>query len=226
MTKLFRFRAADFSDGRNTTPAVVAALAELSPSDGAKLAFEQGIYHFDTDGARERFCAVSNNNCGVKQIVFLLERMRNLTVDGGGSVFVFHGKAFPFAAVACKGLTLENIVFDRALPPVAELRFRDLTDDGFFMEIDRAKTPYRVENGDIVFPREGWELRSDERMMPLHKIEPFGVQYLFTAHCRDQRKNLPAPICDVSAEEADGESDSAIFRELRPGFGCGRASTG
>lgn len=28
MTKLFRFRAADFSDGRNTTPAVVAALAE------------------------------------------------------------------------------------------------------------------------------------------------------------------------------------------------------
>ena len=204
MTKLFRFRAADFSDGRNTTPAVVAALAELSPSDGAKLAFEQGIYHFDTDGARERFCAVSNNNCGVKQIVFLLERMRNLTVDGGGSVFVFHGKAFPFAAVACKGLTLENIVFDRALPPVAELRFRDLTDDGFFMEIDRAKTPYRVENGDIVFPREGWELRSDERMMPLHRIEPFGVQYLFTAHCRDQRKNLPAPICDVSAEEADG----------------------
>ena len=34
MTKLFRFRAADFSDGRNTTPAVVAALAELSPSGG------------------------------------------------------------------------------------------------------------------------------------------------------------------------------------------------
>ncbi len=197
-------RAADFAKGQNATPAVTEALKALGGTDGARLFFETGTYHFYADGATERLCAVSNNNRGIKHVVFPVQGMRNLTVDGGGSVFVFHGKAFPFAATDCRGLTLENMVFDRALPPVASLRFRDITEDGFFMEIDRSLTPYRVENGDLIFPREGWELRSDERMMPLHKIEPFGVQYLFTAHCRDQRENLPAPICDAYAEEADG----------------------
>ena len=211
MGKEIRLHASGFRAGENSTPAVAAALAELCTVDGARLVFEPGTYHFYPEGATERFCPVSNNNCGVKQVVFLLEQARGLTVDGGGSVFVFHGKAFPFAAVACHGLTLENMIFDRALPPVAELRFRELTDDGFFMELDRSKTPYRVENGDVVFLREGWELHSSERMLPLHQIAPFGVQYLFTAHCRDQRENLPAPLCDVSAEAAE---DGIRFRYL------------
>lgn len=204
MKKEIILRSADFADGKNATPAVVAALRELSLSEGTRLAFEKGTYHFYEDGAVKRTYAVSNNSYGEKSVVFHMDGIKALTVDGGGAELVFHGRAFPFIADGCRELTLCNMTLDRALPPVAELRFRDVCDEGFFIEIDKQKTPYTVENGDVVFHREGWELSSRERMLALHKIEPFAVQYLFTKNCTDMRENLPAPLMDAVAEEEEG----------------------
>lgn len=204
MEKKFVFHSEEFSNGKNATPAVTEALKQLEGADAARLVFEKGTYHFYEDGAVKRTYAVSNNSYGEKTVVFHMNGIKALTVDGGGAELVFHGRAFPFIADGCQGLTLCNMTLDRALPPVAELRFRDVCDEGFFVEIDKQKTPYTVENGDVIFHREGWELSSRERMLALHKIEPFAVQYLFTEHCADMRENLPAPLMDAVAKEEEG----------------------
>jgi hypothetical protein len=50
----------------------------------------------------------SNNQSGEKRVVFPLSGRRNVTIDGCGSTFVFHGRTFPFAATNGTGLTLRN----------------------------------------------------------------------------------------------------------------------
>ena len=80
----------------NATPAVAAALARLR--DGDTLRFADGEYHFYVKGAKNEFLASVGSSTGMKKVVFYLEGLKDVTIDGGGSRFFFHGNTFPFAA--------------------------------------------------------------------------------------------------------------------------------
>jgi hypothetical protein len=85
----------------NATPAVRAAVARLK--DGYTLRFAKGEYHFFEEGAKDRFLASVGSSTGMKKAVVHLEGLKDVTVDGGGSSFVFHGKTFPFIVERCDG---------------------------------------------------------------------------------------------------------------------------
>ena len=168
--------ARSVGDGNNATPAVIAALSKLE--NGGTLRFEKGEYHFYEEGTLKRFYAVSNNDAGEKSIVFPLIQKNDVTVDGGGSVFVFHGKIFPFVADACRGLTLKNMTVDRSQSTFVKMRIRDVDDTGFGLEIDDGAYPFRVEHGSLIFPREWGEFSGLERKYSLHSADRFRVRYL------------------------------------------------
>ena len=102
----------------NATPTVIEAVGTLRRAGGGTLLFEKGEYHFYDEGTEKIYYAVSNNATGEKHIVFPLQEMNHITVDGGNSSFVIHGKIFPFAIDHCQHVTVKNIYFDRSTSPM------------------------------------------------------------------------------------------------------------
>jgi hypothetical protein len=61
----------------------------------------KGTYHFRARYASTKYYSISNNDSGVKAIIFPLLGFDRLTIDGGGSDFLFHGEVLPFVVDGC-----------------------------------------------------------------------------------------------------------------------------
>ena len=216
-----------FKTSLNATPEVVQALNKLKAAGGGELHFETGEYHFYRDGVRKEFFAVSNNTANDKYIVFPILDMENITVDGHGSTFVFHEIVFPFMVSRSKQITIRNMTLDIGMSPLVNFKIHGISQDGFYMDIDREASPFFVENGSICFKRETGIWRGANHLLSIHAIGRHQVQYLATGECGSREfKNLPAPLmkCDAN-ETSDGiylkyRSDSPS----KCGFGDERVS--
>ena len=126
------------------------------------LRFEEGRYDFWPEGASRRDIFVSNTSseteCPSKEKVIglLLEDMSNLTIDGGGATFVFHGKMTMLAMLRCKGISLRNVRFDFERPGGSELTYERVTADSVYLRAHR-DTRYAVRSGRVVLYGEGWK---------------------------------------------------------------------
>lgn len=190
----------------NATPAVVKALAELKASGGGELQFETGEYHFYREGSAVEFFAVSNNSANDKYMAFPILGMANVTVDGHGSVFVFHEIVFPFMISESRNVTVKNLTCDLGTSPLVNFKVHDRTDDGFYMDIDRSESPFYVENGTVFLNRETGIWDGGKHLFSLHAVNRHQVQYLATGICADRDfPNLPAPLMKCHAiETPDG----------------------
>ena len=83
-----------------------------APVSGSNLVIPQGKYDFYPDGCTQRYCYFSNNDEGVKTIVFDLNDLADFTLDGSNSEFLFHGRISPIVATNCRNLTIKNITID------------------------------------------------------------------------------------------------------------------
>ena len=68
----------------DATPAVRSALASVHESRGRRLTFAPGRYDFWPDRAAEHLLFVSNNDSGLKRVVFPLLGFDDFEVDGQG----------------------------------------------------------------------------------------------------------------------------------------------
>ncbi len=140
---------------KDMTPFVRERL--LNGAEGDIIRFEPGEYHFYPDCAFEKYCYISNNRHGLKRIVFPLLGKKNVTLDGCGATFLFHGEVIPFAVEDSENITLKNFTVDWVRPFYSQGEVIRADEDGITVEIDRELYPYRVENNRIVFEGEGWE---------------------------------------------------------------------
>lgn len=88
------------------------------------LFFPKGEYHFYKENCPHRVVHTSNtNSCQYpdKTFGFLIENCQNLTVDGNGSIFIFHGNMQALTAINCKNVTFQNFTWDFAVPTTVEL---------------------------------------------------------------------------------------------------------
>jgi hypothetical protein len=138
------------ADGSDTTPSVRAALDEARRSKATKLTFPPGRYDFWPENAREQYLFISNNDEGLKRVIFPLTNMEGLEVDGGGATFIFHGPLVPFLIEDSKGVTLKNFSFDFSRPFHSEGRVLAVTGDHVDLEFSK-EFPYEIRNGVLVF---------------------------------------------------------------------------
>ena len=202
-SKTVYIRKQQGENSANMTPIVRNALSELRESRDGCLAFERGEYHFYEDGAYERFLAVSNNSYGVKHIAFPIFGYDGLTVDGGGTVFVFHGRVFPFAICDSKGVTLKRFASDRAYSPAAVFKVANKSELGFGLLTDKT-LKYRIDNNEVIFERESGGFSTHEQMLSLHSFEPWRVRYLFASPTCSPNRKLAAPFMLTTAEHMEG----------------------
>ncbi len=195
----------------NATPVVIDALAKIKAAGGGKLHFEKGEYHFYKEGTYKKFFAVSNNSACDKYMVFPIIDFENLHINGSGSVFVFHDVVFPFMVSHSKNVAIENIICDTGVSPLVEFTVGEKTEQGFYLDIDRNKSPFFVDKGSLCFQRESGVVSGKEELYPLHALGHHKVQFFATGACRADRSNLPVTClsCDIT------ETERGIFAAYR-----------
>ncbi len=116
--------------GEDSAPAIIKAVdkAKELAAEGKNvtIAFPKGRYDIYPDKAERRTLYVSNtvgtnSSYKDKKIGILLEDTKNITVDGQGSDFVFHGKMTTFAAINSQNVTFKNFSVDFQVPTVIDL---------------------------------------------------------------------------------------------------------
>ena len=116
--------------GEDSAPAIIKAVdkAKELAAEGKNvtIAFPKGRYDIYPDKAERRTLYVSNtvgtnSSYKDKKIGILLEDTKNITVDGQGSDFVFHGKMTTFAAINSRNVTFKNFSVDFQVPTVIDL---------------------------------------------------------------------------------------------------------
>ena len=106
--------------------------------DKPEIVFPKGIYHFTPE-----FKGISDR----KYAANIIKNVDNLTIDGGGSEFIFHGKTECFFISGCENFTIRNFSIDWDRPMVSQAEFVEVSDNAVRIMIDKKQYPYYVEDG-------------------------------------------------------------------------------
>ena len=183
---------ADKTGATDSAPAIVKAVAEAKKrSDAGEsvvLSFPNGRYDFYPEHAFSSELYISNTSSSyieefvTKKIAILIEDMKNVTVDGGGSLFMLHGRMGGFFAINSENVTFQSFTLDMQVPTIIDVTVEERT--GANSVIAHIPECYvyevRPEEKDIVFYGENspytgkpyWELKHS------------------TFHPRTQKRNL------------------------------------
>lgn len=137
-------------DGRDDTLAVRDAIEACRQRGASRLVFPKGAYDFYPDFAVDEHYFISNNDGGLKRIIFLIRELDGLVIDGQGSEFLFYGFVNPFVLDRAERVTLADFSIDFARPFHSEAIIVGQADDGLDVVI-KDGFPYEVNRGTLLF---------------------------------------------------------------------------
>lgn len=134
---------------------------ECKSSDKVILRFENGRYDFHSQQAQEKEYYVSNHDQGQpKKVAIVLEDWKNLTVEGNGAQFIFHGRLIPLALLRSDDCVLKDFSIDFENPQIAQIQVvKNDPAEGLTFKV-APWVNYRI-SADSVFETygEGWAAR-------------------------------------------------------------------
>ena len=146
---------------RDVCAAFRKGIDELRREGGGTLRFEKGEYHLDVSGAVPVSLHVSNHDQVPVHPVFLpLTNLVDVTVDGGGSRFVFHGRGMAALVMDTRNVTLRNFSVDWKRPWYSELRILGFENGKTLVWADPAQYPYELRDGHLFEVGEDWTARA------------------------------------------------------------------
>lgn len=122
-------------------------------------------YHFYYDKVFEKELYISNHDQhNPKKVAFYFENLENITLDGNGSRFVFHGTMIPFVLKNCKNVTLKNFSVDFQQPHLRQLTI---------LEVDKQNNTSIAE----IYPTGNYQIENDKLFLlgENYKIMPSWV---------------------------------------------------
>ncbi|MFI3318235.1 MAG: right-handed parallel beta-helix repeat-containing protein [Rikenellaceae bacterium] len=216
---------------KDATYAVYTSLKEAKESGApTTITFEKGTYHFYPEHAYETYCYMSNHGDFLSRIGFCLNDLENITIDGGGSDFIFHGVMIPFLVENAKNVVVKNLSIDFAEPFHSEgvIVANDPKNRTFDMTID-AQYPYEIRNGQLMFIRSFYEHNigqciyfDPETKHVAHNTGAYGVpgsvgkvktQYLPNKFVYEYEKDK----ADLDVRKV-GKEETTVVEQLKPGL--------
>lgn len=170
----------------DAVPAVKKAIAGCGNGESVTLVFPKGRYDFWWQQAEERNYFISNTSteteCAskLKKSGLLFEHKANITIEGNGSHFIFHGKMITFTFDHCSNITLQNVSMDFERPSMSEISLVSVSDSQVVADI-RRDSKYDIADNKIRFYGEGWTMKNyhailvkpQEGVMLYSSWEPF-----------------------------------------------------
>ena len=183
----------------NAVPVVIQALERCKKHEKSVLHFEKGRYDFYiTIGHTREYFESNTTNDAPKNLAILIEKCKNLTLEGNGAEFVFHGPIQPITIDNSENVKVQNVNIDWDIPLTAQARVLAASPKNIDFEIDTKQFPYEVADGRLQFVGEDW------------KAEPSGyMEYV-------AEKHLIAPQTG-DAGCIRGDRSKRSFEELKPG---------
>lgn len=141
----------------DATSSVYNVINKINKEEETTISFQKGIYHFYPEYAYEKYCYISNHNDVLARIAFMFKNKNNITIDGNGSTFIFHGRMIPFLMENCKNINVKNLSIDFSDSFHSESQITSHNSDGSFdMKISN-EYPYEIRNGQLVFVKPYYE---------------------------------------------------------------------
>lgn len=121
------------------------------------ISFEKDTYIFKGEYATQNYHYVTNNDHGIQDIIFKINKMENVIIDGNGSTFLFEGRISPFFIDYSKNITIKNLSIDYIRPMYSEGVILKADKNSVQVKIDKELYPYEVkEDGHIEFYGENY----------------------------------------------------------------------
>lgn len=222
---LFKLEISD-----DATPVVLARILVNKNKPISEIKFETGIYHFYPDRGLEKFVHISNHNDVVIRTPFPLDGFENLTIDGQGSTFIFHGRMIPFFINESKNISVKNLSIDWAesFHSEAKIVANDEVNNTFDLEISK-EYPYEIRNEQLIFVKEYYEHNLGQAILfdPATKSIAFDTESYtpITQFGKNKvSRNLDKISYKYKSDKLDpgnrilGRENKIIAKELKPGL--------
>lgn len=146
------------SISKDATPKVLERILNADARPISEIKFEKGTYHFYPDKGLEKFVHISNHNDVIIRTAMPIFNFNNLTIDGQGSTFIYHGRMIPFLIDNSNNITVKNVTVDWAEPFHSEGKIvaHDIEKHSFDMKISE-EYPYEIRNEQLIFVKEYYE---------------------------------------------------------------------
>ncbi|ANQ47442.1 right-handed parallel beta-helix repeat-containing protein [Flammeovirga sp. MY04] len=179
------------NDKTDATPEVLSIIKNLGKTKTKEIIFEKGVYHFYPDKALEKFCYMSNHDDLMVKTAFPLLNLDNVTINGNGSTFIFHGVMIPFLIEESSNIQINNVTIDWAMPfhSEGEIIANNKKEHSFDLKISN-EYPYEIRNEQLYFIKEYYEHNLGESI--LYDKERYAVAYNTEAY-------TPITLWDYSA---------------------------
>jgi hypothetical protein len=142
----------------NAVPFVNKALTACKGKARPVLVFPKGRYDFWPQYSAEKLYYESNTDViPVRYCPILIEGFKNITLDGSGSDFIYHGRIQPITIDSSENVLVKNINIDWDIPMTAQAQVKDVNNEYLEIEINVLESPYIIEDDKIVFVGEGWK---------------------------------------------------------------------
>lgn len=150
---------------KDYTPVVTKILSD-NPKGNVRILFGKGVYPFYPEQGAREFLTLSNNDSGDKRIAFLIKDMRNVTIEGDSSDFMFHGCMVPFAVKGSSNVTIKGVTVDYDYPWTFEgtVLSSDPVSRSFTVKVF-PDTKYRIEGDRLFFGGYDWEYPMGESIL-------------------------------------------------------------
>lgn len=135
-------------DHSNVLPAVRKILEYCRGKKDVTVSFPKGRYDFWPMSAGSENQAIG----------FDIRNMENLTIEGNGSEFVFHGRMQIANVDSSAGIVFRDFSVDWDRPYISQAEIVRSEENYLDVRIDRRQYPYVIENSKILFTGEGWKL--------------------------------------------------------------------
>lgn len=119
-----------FADATVAVQKVITAAGKLK---NAVISFPRGRYDFWPDSAIETRYYISNTSSEIEfpvkrqRVGLLFKNMKNIRIEGNGSLFVFHGKMISWAIDSCENITINNLSVNYERPGMSEMTLQKIT---------------------------------------------------------------------------------------------------
>ncbi|TFE25557.1 right-handed parallel beta-helix repeat-containing protein [Cohnella luojiensis] len=137
------------------------------------LVCDKGRYDFYSQSAAKAPYYITNttseteNADPTKTIGIYLKGMSDFTLDGGGALFVFHGKHTLFVIDECERIAVRDLHTDYAEPTVVEMTV-ELLGSGWLDVKVHPDSRYQLEDGKLHWTGEGWRFHGG----PMQACDP------------------------------------------------------
>lgn len=133
----------------------------IAPGDQTTLIFEPGVYEFHPEDAASHELYISNHDQdNPKRVAMMLDEWTNLTIEGRGADFRFHGRMIPLVVRQSKKVRLKNFSIDFINPQIAQVQvLKSSPEEGITFEVAEWVKHRIGSNGRFETYGNGWNMQ-------------------------------------------------------------------